>query len=205
MRIGNGAANQLQLDIYGELLDSVYIYDKYGEPISYDFWTNLVRLVDWVCAHWQQPDDSIWEVRGGRRPFLYSRVLCWVAIDRGIRLAEQRSFPAPLERWRRIRDTDLPRGLPQVLEPEAARVRAVQGRQGRGRLEPAHAAGQVHQPDGPALALAPGHGRKRAGGGFAGVPIQRARGNAGWVAGTGRHLLHVLVLVCRMPRARRAT
>ena len=104
VRIGNAAADQLQLDIYGELLDSVYIYNKYGQPISYDFWKNLVRLVDWVCDHWQQPDDSIWEVRGGPRPFLYSRVLCWVAIDRGIRLATHRSFPAPLERWRRVRD-----------------------------------------------------------------------------------------------------
>jgi GH15 family glucan-1,4-alpha-glucosidase len=104
VRIGNGAAGQLQLDIYGELLDSVYIYNKYGEPISYDFWMNLVRLVDWVCDHWRQPDAGIWEVRGGRRQFLYSRVLCWVAIDRGIRLAADRSFPAPIERWRRVRD-----------------------------------------------------------------------------------------------------
>ena len=104
VRIGNAAANQLQLDIYGELLDSVYLYNKYGEPISYDFWVDLVRLVDWVCDHWQQPDEGIWEVRGGRQPFLYSRVLCWVAIDRGIRLALHRSFPAPLARWHRVRD-----------------------------------------------------------------------------------------------------
>ncbi len=104
VRIGNGAAGQLQLDIYGELLDSVSIYNQHCEPISYDFWMNLVRLVDWVCDHWQQPDEGIWEVRGGRRRFLYSRVLCWVAIDRGIRLALDRSFPAPLERWRRVRD-----------------------------------------------------------------------------------------------------
>jgi GH15 family glucan-1,4-alpha-glucosidase len=104
VRIGNAASDQLQLDIYGELLDSVYIYDKYGEPISYDFWMNLVRLVNWVCEHWRKPDDSIWEVRGGRRHFLYSRVLCWVAVDRGIRLALRRSFPAPLDRWQRVRD-----------------------------------------------------------------------------------------------------
>ena len=104
VRIGNGASGQLQLDIYGELLDSVFLYDKYGEPISYDFWLNLVRLVNWVCVHWRQRDDSIWEVRGGPRAFLYSRVLCWVAIDRGIRIAEHHSFPAPLVRWRGIRD-----------------------------------------------------------------------------------------------------
>lgn len=71
VRIGNAASGQLQLDIYGELLDSVYIYDQYGEPVSYDFWMNLVRLVNWVCAHWRKRDDSIWEVRGGPREFLY--------------------------------------------------------------------------------------------------------------------------------------
>ena len=83
--MGNGAAHQLQLDIYGELMDSVYLYNKYGEPISYDFWSNLVRLVNRVGRHWQQPDEGIWEMRGGRREFLYSRVMCWVALDRGIR------------------------------------------------------------------------------------------------------------------------
>ena len=104
VRIGNGAADQLQLDIYGELLDSVYIYNKHNGPVSYDFWMNLVRIVNWVCTHWQRPDEGVWEVRGGRREFLYSRVLCWVAVDRGIRIAQQRSFPAPLDRWLRIRD-----------------------------------------------------------------------------------------------------
>jgi GH15 family glucan-1,4-alpha-glucosidase len=104
VRIGNGACDQLQLDIYGELMDSVYLYDKYGQPISYDLWVNLVRLVEWVTNHWQLPDEGIWEVRGGRKQFLFSRVMCWAAIDRGIRLARKRSFPAPIDRWRRVRD-----------------------------------------------------------------------------------------------------
>ena len=104
VRLGNGAAQQLQLDIYGELLDSVFIYDKHGEPISYDFWTNLTTLVEWVCRNWRKPDDGIWEVRGGARPFLYSRAMCWLALDRAIQLARRRSFPAPLVRWHRIRD-----------------------------------------------------------------------------------------------------
>jgi GH15 family glucan-1,4-alpha-glucosidase len=104
VRIGNGAAGQLQLDIYGELMDSVYLYNKYGEPISYDFWSNLVRLINWVAQHWEQPDEGIWEVRGGRQEFLYSRVMCWVAVDRGIRLAQKRSFPAPLIEWHGVRD-----------------------------------------------------------------------------------------------------
>jgi GH15 family glucan-1,4-alpha-glucosidase len=66
---------------------------------------NVIRLVDWVAAHWREKDESIWEVRGGRQEFLYSRVMCWVAIDRAIRLATKRSFPAPLSRWYDVRDT----------------------------------------------------------------------------------------------------
>ena len=105
VRIGNQAHAHLQLDIYGELMDSIYLYDKYGEPISHDLWTDVVRFIDWVGRHWREPDESIWEVRGGRQAFLYSRVLCWAAIDRAIRLARKRSFPAPLARWHEERDT----------------------------------------------------------------------------------------------------
>jgi GH15 family glucan-1,4-alpha-glucosidase len=105
VRIGNAAYGQKQLDIYGELMDSVYLYDKFGEPISYDLWRNLTRLIDWVAEHWREPDEGIWEVRGGQQEFLYSRVLCWVALDRGIRLAQKRSFPAPLQRWLDVRNT----------------------------------------------------------------------------------------------------
>ncbi|MBN2366180.1 MAG: glycoside hydrolase family 15 protein [Calditrichaeota bacterium] len=104
IRIGNDAAKQLQLDIYGELMDSVYLYNKYGDPISYDLWKNLVRLLDWVCKNWNQPDEGIWEVRGGKHEFLYSRAMCWVALDRGIRLARKRSFPSPLNQWLECRD-----------------------------------------------------------------------------------------------------
>src|SRR6185369_8900468 len=103
VRVGNDAHDQLQLDVYGELMDSVYIYNKF-EPISYDFWLNLTRLIDWVGKNWQRADEGIWEVRGGAHEFLYSRVMCWVAMDRGIRLAQKRSFPAPLSRWMRSRD-----------------------------------------------------------------------------------------------------
>jgi GH15 family glucan-1,4-alpha-glucosidase len=105
VRIGNGAYDQLQLDIYGELLDAVYLYNKYGEPIPYGLWVNLVRLVDWVCDHWQLPDEGVWEVRGGPQEFLYSKMMCWVAVDRGIRLADRRSFPYPYDRWRTARDS----------------------------------------------------------------------------------------------------
>ena len=104
VRIGNGAYDQLQLDIYGELMDAVYLYNKYGAPISYDFWTHLRQLVNWVCDNWQRTDEGIWEVRGGQQHFVYSKVMCWVAVDRALRLAEKRSFPADRERWQKVRD-----------------------------------------------------------------------------------------------------
>ncbi|HKX18953.1 MAG TPA: glycoside hydrolase family 15 protein [bacterium] len=104
VRIGNGAFTQVQLDIYGELLDSIYLHDKYGEPISFDLWKDLVRLVEWVSRHWRDKDEGIWEVRGGPQEFLHSRLMCWVAVDRALRLAQKRSFPAPLARWSAVRD-----------------------------------------------------------------------------------------------------
>jgi GH15 family glucan-1,4-alpha-glucosidase len=99
VRIGNAAVDHLQLDVYGELVDSVYLYDKYGTPLSYEMWVTLERMLDWVARNWEQPDQSIWEVRGGRRDFTYSKVQCWVALDRGVRLARKRSFPAEDDRW----------------------------------------------------------------------------------------------------------
>jgi GH15 family glucan-1,4-alpha-glucosidase len=104
VRIGNAAYGNLQLDIYGELMDAIYLYDKYGQPIGNDLWRNVTRFIDWLCTNWRQPDEGIWEVRGGRREFLYSRVLCWAALDRAVRLAGRRSFPSPWARWHDTRD-----------------------------------------------------------------------------------------------------
>ena len=104
VRIGNGAYDQLQLDIYGELMDAVYLYDKYGEPISFQLWEVLKVLINWVCKNWRKKDEGIWEVRGGTQEFLYSRLMCWVALDRGIRLANKRSLPAPTAEWLKVRD-----------------------------------------------------------------------------------------------------
>jgi GH15 family glucan-1,4-alpha-glucosidase len=104
VRVGNGAYQQLQLDIYGELMDSVYLYNKYGSPISYALWTALRQLLNWVCNNWQQPDSGIWEVRSGQQQFVYSKLMCWVALDRGLRLADKRSLPAERERWLKVRD-----------------------------------------------------------------------------------------------------
>ncbi len=103
VRIGNAAHEQLQLDIYGELLDSGYLLNKYAQAIAHDGWQNVVATVEYVCRHWREPDAGIWEMRGEPREFLHSRVMCWVALDRATRLAHKRSLPAPVERWNQVR------------------------------------------------------------------------------------------------------
>jgi GH15 family glucan-1,4-alpha-glucosidase len=100
VRIGNSAVDQLQLDIYGEVLDAVYLSNKYTSGMSKDGWRKLLRVMDWLADNWERPDEGIWEVRDGRKHLLHSRLMCWVAFDRVIRLADKRSFDAPLEKWR---------------------------------------------------------------------------------------------------------
>lgn len=104
VRIGNAAYTQNQMDIYGELIDAVYLYNKYGSFISYELWTKLRELANWLCDNWRQKDLSIWEIRGEPGVFTYSRVMSWVALDRMLRLADKRSFPANRDRWRQVRD-----------------------------------------------------------------------------------------------------
>jgi GH15 family glucan-1,4-alpha-glucosidase len=104
VRIGNDAYKQYQSDIYGELMDSLYLYNKYVLPISYEFWTRIRHRLDWVSENWQNPDEGIWEMRNRREHFVYSKLMNWVALDRGVRLADKRSFPANRERWIRDRD-----------------------------------------------------------------------------------------------------
>ncbi|HVQ76540.1 MAG TPA: glycoside hydrolase family 15 protein [Candidatus Binatia bacterium] len=117
VRIGNAAHQQLQLDIYGELIDSIYLFNKYGTEIGYDAWTDLRRLVDWVSENWHCRDEGVWEVRSGRRHFVYSRVMCWVALDRAVRLAVKRSLPADQERWTRVRDQIYEEVMEQGWDP----------------------------------------------------------------------------------------
>jgi len=104
VRVGNGAYDQLQLDIYGELIDSLYLYNKYGGALAHEGWIEISNLVDWICENWDQPDEGIWEVRGGRQNFTYSRLMCWVAIERALRIARQRGLPADLDKWIGARD-----------------------------------------------------------------------------------------------------
>jgi GH15 family glucan-1,4-alpha-glucosidase len=104
VRIGNAAAEQLQLDTYGELMDSVYLYDRWHQPVSSARWETIIARTDWLCDHWDQPDEGIWETRGGPKKFLYSQLMCWVGIERAIRLATRRGLPGDLARWRAARD-----------------------------------------------------------------------------------------------------
>jgi GH15 family glucan-1,4-alpha-glucosidase len=104
VRIGNGAASQLQLDIFGEAMDSVYLADTHGLEISYDGWRHVADLTNWLCEHWDQPDDGIWETRGGRQDFTYGRLMSWVAFDRAVRLAGRHGRPGDVTRWAAARD-----------------------------------------------------------------------------------------------------
>ena len=110
VRIGNGAAYQKQLDVFGEVLDCIHLFrrqggfERYGEKLEGSLWAMLRLLIEHVCAHWREPDSGIWEVRGEVRHFVYSKVMCWVALDRGIRAAEQLHLEADIERWRQVRD-----------------------------------------------------------------------------------------------------
>jgi GH15 family glucan-1,4-alpha-glucosidase len=104
VRIGNAAADQRQLDIYGEMIDSIYLYNKYGMPIHYDTWENVRRIVDWLCENWDQVDEGIWETRGGQKEFTYSRLMSWVAIERAIRMNRARGLPGDIVGWLGERD-----------------------------------------------------------------------------------------------------
>ena len=102
VRIGNGAYTQQQLGIYGELMDAIAIYDRY-DAISYDLWENVQHLLDWLSHHWQDTDEGIWEVRGGPKSFVNSRVMSWVAFDRALRITRNRGWPAQADDWAKIR------------------------------------------------------------------------------------------------------
>lgn len=105
VRIGNAAHGQLQLDIYGALMDAAYLHNKYAAPIGYEGWTHLREIIQWVADNWNREDEGIWEVRSGRQDFVYSKFMCWVALDRGLRLADKRSFPATnRSKWLEARD-----------------------------------------------------------------------------------------------------
>ncbi|MDB5102504.1 MAG: glucoamylase [Fibrobacteres bacterium] len=104
VRIGNAASRQMQLDIYGEMMDSVYLFNKYGSPISHDMWNSLIPILDRMASQWSEPDDGIWEMRTGRQQNTHSKVMCWVALDRALRLSAKRSLPVDRNKWDGLRD-----------------------------------------------------------------------------------------------------
>lgn len=104
VRVGNNAHKQIQLDIFGKIMDAIYLYNLHVGMLSYNVWEELIEIINWTSENWQRKGESIWEVRGGKHEFLFSRIMCWVAIDRGIRIASNNGFPCPLEHWRTVRD-----------------------------------------------------------------------------------------------------
>ena len=104
VRIGNAAGAQLQLDIYGELIDTIYIYNKIHAKINYELWQTIEKHIQHVIKDWKKPDHGIWEFRNGKKHFLHSRLMCWVAMDRAIKIAVDRSFPFPEADWKKVRD-----------------------------------------------------------------------------------------------------
>ncbi|MFI1709359.1 glycoside hydrolase family 15 protein [Streptomyces griseoruber] len=113
VRAGNAAADQLQLDIYGEVFYAMSEgIDEIGQQVGYHGWKGLTRLMDWLSDHWDRPDEGVWETRGGRKDFTYSRVMCWAAFDNCLRMAEEFRRPANTQRWTRARDEI----LEQVME-----------------------------------------------------------------------------------------
>jgi GH15 family glucan-1,4-alpha-glucosidase len=193
VRIGNGAATQLQLDIYGELMDSVYLCNKYGLPLYHDGWIELTRNLEWLMENWDQPDEGIWETRGGRRDYTYSRLMSWVAVERAIRIAPAR--PAR-------RDPTLDgRPGPHLqadhgarLAPRPPGIRPALRHRRAGRLLVAHAAVQVHRAHRPALDLHPGRHHCGAGLRQPGLPLQRGC-VARWARRRGGYVFALFLLV----------
>jgi GH15 family glucan-1,4-alpha-glucosidase len=127
VRVGNAAAKQLQLDIYGEIIDSVYLFNKHGPGISHDAWSDVRDIVDWVAGNWDRPDAGMWEVRNDQMPYTTSRLMCWVAIERAIRIARARGLPADLVVWSKARDEIYDRIMTKSWNPDLEAFTRVEG------------------------------------------------------------------------------
>jgi AraC-like DNA-binding protein len=142
VRIGNGSSKQLQLDIYGELLDAIYLWSKYGDGPSYEGWQRMIQIMRWLSEHWRDPDEGIWEVRGGRKEFLHSRLMCWVAFDRAI-ISAFRPAACELSVFGRKRKMIVPNGTVMMPAPSTCTMRGrIMSRSAISRLSE-----NVHQND----------------------------------------------------------
>lgn len=127
VRVGNGAVDQLQLDIYGEIIDSVYLFNKYGPGLSHDAWRDMQRVIDWLTENWEREDAGMWEVRGGYRPHTTSRLMAWVAFERMIRMARQRGLPGDITAWSDTRDRIYARIMDESWSEELQAFTQVEG------------------------------------------------------------------------------
>lgn len=127
VRVGNAAATQLQLDIYGEVIDSVYLFNKHGPGISHDAWSDVADIVDWVAENWDRPDAGMWEIRDEEQKYTTSRLMCWVAIERAIRIARQRGLPGDLVAWSKARDAIYDRIMTRSWNPDLEAFTRIEG------------------------------------------------------------------------------
>ncbi|NYE36973.1 GH15 family glucan-1,4-alpha-glucosidase [Nocardioides cavernae] len=127
VRVGNGAVDQLQLDVYGELIDSVYLFDKHGRGISHDAWSDLQRVVSWLMQNWERPDAGMWEIRSEPRTHTTSLVMSWVAVERTMRIARRRGLPGDLTELAAVRDAIYERVMTECWNDELGSFTAFPG------------------------------------------------------------------------------
>ena len=149
MRIGNGAMDQRQMDIYGEAMDSIYFADQHGIELDHRSWVSLRVMLDWLVDHWDQPGEGIWETRGGQKDFTYGRVMSWVAFDRALRLATEARRPGRDRLLDGPARRDLRAGDDPRVELRAPGLRPALRRQGAGLVPAPHGDRRLHLPEGP--------------------------------------------------------
>ncbi len=118
VRIGNAACDQVQLDVYGEIIDCLFIYCIYGHPPSNEIWEYVEELAERICIEWQQKDEGIWEVRGEKQHFTYSKLMCWIGLDRALRIGKDYNFRGNFNRWKQERNRIFKFILEECIDPD---------------------------------------------------------------------------------------